>query len=122
MSYDYLLFRVKQGTDPQCAVDAGRFESLGSMEDLMQTISSALPHVRWRAAFLPNVRMGGPAPEFLINTESDGQVRSFTMSRATEQEVLSFAKSLDLTVLDMQSGEVVGVHDSFKPKPPPGSA
>lgn len=107
MSYDYLLFRAKEGTDPQSAADAGQFEPLGSMDDLMQAISGVLPHVRWKAAFLPNVRTAGPAPEFLINSEADGQVHSFTMSRATEQEVLSFAACLDLAVLDMQSGDIV---------------
>lgn len=39
--------------------------------------------------------------------ESDGQVRSFTMSRAPEKEVVALAIALGLAALDMQSCEIV---------------
>ena len=110
MSYDYLLFRPEPGSDPQAAADEGLFVALGAMDEVNRMISEFLPTVQWKnSKFMPNVSTGGPAPEFLVNAESDGHVRSFTMSRATEQEVVALASALGLVALDMQSCEIVEV-------------
>ena len=110
MSYDYLLFRPEPGSDSQAAADEGLFIALGAIDQVVQLIADLLPSVQWKhSKVTPNVCTGGPAPEFLINAESDGYVRSFTMSRASEQEVVALASALGLAVLDMQSCEIVEV-------------
>jgi hypothetical protein len=112
MSYDYLLFRPEPGADPQAAADDGLFVPLGATDEVVRLIAKLLPAVQWKnSRLMPNVRTGGPAPEFLVNAEPDGQVRSFTMSRATEREVVALAGALGLEVLDMQSFEIVASND-----------
>lgn len=108
VSYDYLLFRPQSGFAAQAAVDDGRFDALGSLDELAARISAILPSVQWKPSTIqPTVRTGGPAPSFLLNAEADGQVHSFTMSRATEEDVRALARALGLSTLDMQDGEVL---------------
>ena len=108
MSYDYLLFRPQGGMAKQAALDDARFDALGSLDELAARISAVLPSVQWKpSTVLPNVRTGGPAPSFLLNAEADGQVHSFTMSRASEEDVRALARALGLSTMDMQDGELV---------------
>jgi hypothetical protein len=108
MSYEYLMFRSPSGVDPQAAVDDGAFESLGSLDELSAAISKVFPSLQWRASRVnAAVITGGPAPEFLLNVEADGQVHSFTMSRASISQTNGLVTALRLSALDMQSGEVV---------------
>ena len=105
MSYDYLMFRSPAGLDPETAVNAAAFESLGSLDELAEAISRVLPSLQWKASKVnAAVRTGGPAPQFLLNAEADGQVHSFTMSRASIAQVSELAAALRLSAFDMQSG------------------
>ena len=108
MSSEYLMFRSGPGLDPQTAADDGSFESLGSLDELSIAISKVFPSVQWKASRVnPAVVTGGPAPEFLLNSEADGQVHSFTMSRASTSQTNDLVTALRLSALDMESGEVV---------------
>lgn len=101
------MFRAATGLDPQDAVDEGEFVPLGTPEALSIAISRVFPSTQWKASSInPGVRTGGPAPEFLLNAESDGQVHSFTMARATALQVSMLADNLQLSVLDQESGEL----------------
>jgi hypothetical protein len=107
MSYDYLMFRSPRGLDPQAAVDEAAFERLGSPDELAKAISQVFPSIAWKASRVnAGVRTGGPDPEFLLNAEADGQVHSFTVSRASTLQAGKLATALTLSAVDMQSGEI----------------
>ncbi len=104
------MFRSAPGLDPQAAVDDGAFESLGTLDELSAAISRVFPSLQWKASRVNGaVVTGGPAPEFLLNAETDGQVHSFTMSRASNSQTNGLVTVLQLSALDMESGEVVQV-------------
>ena len=108
MSHEYLMFRSAPGLDPQDAADDGAFEGLGSLDELSNAISRVFPSLQWKPSRVnAAVVTGGPAPEFLLNAEADGQVHSFTMSRASSSQTNDLATVLRLSALDMESGEVV---------------
>ncbi|MES2627055.1 MAG: hypothetical protein V4628_17340 [Pseudomonadota bacterium] len=107
MSYEYLLFRSAPNVDPQTAVDDGVFEALGTPGELSAAISRVFPSLQWKASRVnAAVVTGGPAPSFLLNAEADGQVHSFTMSRASASQTSELLIALGLSAVDMESGEI----------------
>ena len=110
MSSEYLIFRAAAGRDPQEAADDGAFEGLGALDELSTAISRVFPSVQWKTSKVNSaVVTGGPAPEFLLNAETDGQVHSFTISRASAPQINELTSALGLSALDMESGEVVEI-------------
>jgi hypothetical protein len=129
MSYDYLLYRSPRLSLIGLAMGlfAGQLgkvmaltqsldgPAIGPVDDVKARISRALPAVQWnKGGALPlglalpksdinwNWRTSG-APEIMLGTDPEGNVRLISISRAEPHEVKSVARTLKLRVIDEQA-------------------
>jgi len=101
--------------------------SMGTPSELMEQISALFPSVRWEKVERAEIRsmlgrikgaqvdpnapvwFGRGGPEFQLSADTDGHVKSMTVSRAEPHEVHTLHRRLGLVYLDLQADGVLGM-------------
>ena len=127
MSYDYWLFRLRCPVSKTRDVDEDTIDDFTQWEQIRSKLAELLPEVIWRDSDAEYYGDGGPLHigRFEISIKRDMAVdkdynHPFGMfwiygSYHVDQRdiVLKIAKTVDFSVLDFQSGEVLYLQKTF---------
>lgn len=107
MSYDYSLFKPLS-PGPMSSWPAQLPESLGSVEEIKQALSTLFPNTTWEQfndSWFGRWENGEAYAEFQLTAEREDEVHFLTVRRAERVEIEKLCGHLDVIALDTQRME-----------------